>query len=42
LSKLESDGLGPTDSSKITVTGKQVAEVAKPFAGKQTSICPGK
>ena len=42
LSELESDGLGPTDSSKITVTGKQVAEVAKPFAGKQTSICPGK
>jgi uncharacterized protein (DUF362 family) len=41
LSKLESDGLGPPDSAKITVLGKQVADVAKPFAGKQRSICPG-
>ena len=41
LSKLESDGLGPADSAKITVLGKQVADVAKPFAGKQRSICPG-
>jgi hypothetical protein len=29
------------DASKITVVGKQVSEVAKPFAGKQTAICPG-
>jgi uncharacterized protein (DUF362 family) len=42
LRELDSDGLGPSDSANITVLGKQVAEVAKPFAGKQTSICPGK
>jgi uncharacterized protein (DUF362 family) len=42
LTKLESDGLGTTDTTKITVVGKQVSDVAKPFAGKQTDICPGK
>jgi uncharacterized protein (DUF362 family) len=41
LTKLESDGLGTTDMAKITLVGKQVDEVAKPFAGKQTDICPG-
>jgi uncharacterized protein (DUF362 family) len=41
LTKLESDGLGTTDSAKITVVGKQVADVARAFAGKQTDICPG-
>ncbi len=41
LIKLEADGLGTTDTSKITVVGKQVSDVAKPFAGAQTSICPG-
>jgi len=35
-------GLGTTDSAEIKVLGKQVSEVAKPFAGKQTAICPGK
>jgi uncharacterized protein (DUF362 family) len=42
LTKLESDGLGTTDTAKITVVGKQVADVARAFAGKQTDICPGK
>jgi len=42
LTKLEADGIGTTDTAKITVVGKQVAEVAKAFAGKQTDICPGK
>jgi len=42
LSKLEADGLGTTDASKITVVGKQVTEVAQPFASRQTEICPGK
>jgi uncharacterized protein (DUF362 family) len=41
LTKLEADGLGTTDTSKITVVGKQVSDVAKPFACAQTSICPG-
>lgn len=41
LIKLEADGLGTTDTSKITVVGKQVSDVAKPFASAQTSICPG-
>jgi hypothetical protein len=39
---LEADGLGTTDAGKIMVVGKQVVEVAKAFAGKQTDICPGK
>jgi uncharacterized protein (DUF362 family) len=42
LTKLASDALGTTDTAKITVAGKQVADVARPFAGKQTDICPGK
>jgi uncharacterized protein (DUF362 family) len=42
LTKLESDGLGTTDTAKITVVGKRVSEVAKPFASKQTDICSGK
>jgi hypothetical protein len=42
LTKLESLGYGTTDISKITVIGKQISEVAKPFAGGQTAVCPGK
>jgi uncharacterized protein (DUF362 family) len=42
LTVLDSDGLGTTDTAKITVSGRQVAEVATSFAGKQTDICPGK
>ena len=42
LTGLDSDGLGTTDTAKITVLGKQVSDVAKPFAGKQADICPGK
>jgi uncharacterized protein (DUF362 family) len=41
LTKLEADGLGTTDISQITVAGKQISEVAKPFACKLTDICPG-
>jgi uncharacterized protein (DUF362 family) len=41
LTKLEADGLGTTDISQITVVGKQIAEVAKPFACMLTDICPG-
>jgi len=41
LTKLEADGLGTADVSKITVVGKQVSEVARAFAGKLTNICPG-
>jgi uncharacterized protein (DUF362 family) len=41
LTKLEADGLGTTDIAQITVVGKQIAEVAKPFACKLTDICPG-
>ena len=33
LTKLEADGLGTTDTAKITVVGKQVADVLKHFAG---------
>lgn len=40
LTGLQAAGLGTTDAAKITVLGKQVSEVAKPFAGKQTAICP--
>ena len=39
LTKLEADGLGTTDTARITVVGKQVSEVRKPFASKQTAIC---
>jgi uncharacterized protein (DUF362 family) len=41
LTKLEADGIGTTDISKISVVGKQISEVATPFAGKLTDICPG-
>jgi uncharacterized protein (DUF362 family) len=41
LTKLAASGLGTTDVSRITVVGKQPSEVAVPFAGKQTAICPG-
>jgi uncharacterized protein (DUF362 family) len=41
LTKLEADGLGTTDTARIDVVGKQVAEVAKPFASALTDICPG-
>jgi uncharacterized protein (DUF362 family) len=41
LSSLQAAGLGTADQNKITVVGKLVSEVAKPFAGKQLSICPG-
>jgi len=42
LTELDSDGVGTADPAKISVLGKQVAEVATAFAGKQTDICPGK
>jgi uncharacterized protein (DUF362 family) len=41
LTKLAASGLGTTDVGRITVVGKQPSEVAVPFAGKQTAICPG-
>jgi len=41
LTKLEADGLGTTDISRITVLGKQISEVAKPFACQLADICPG-
>ena len=41
LAQLEADGLGTTEISQITVVGKQVADVAKPFACMLTDICPG-
>lgn len=41
LNSLQAAGQGTADPSKITVVGKLVREVAKPFAGKQLSICPG-
>jgi uncharacterized protein (DUF362 family) len=41
LTKLEADGIGTTDIAKISVVGKQISEVATPFAGKLTDICPG-
>jgi len=41
LTKLEADGLGTTDISKITLSGKTIAEVAQPFACRLTDICPG-
>ena len=42
LTRLAAAGLGTTDATKITVVGKQVSEVAKPFVGGQTAICPGR
>jgi uncharacterized protein (DUF362 family) len=41
LTLLEADGLGTADISKIDVVGKQIAEVAQPFACLLTDICPG-
>jgi uncharacterized protein (DUF362 family) len=41
LTKLEADGLGTADISQIKLVGKQIADVAKPFACKLTDICPG-
>ena len=41
LTMLAADGLGTADISQITVVGKQIADVAKPFACKLTDICPG-
>jgi uncharacterized protein (DUF362 family) len=42
LTKLEADGLGTTDTAKISVVGKQVSDVAKAFTvTNQTTICPG-
>ena len=38
LTKLETDGLGTTDTAKITVVGKQVADVLKQFAGP-AAVC---
>jgi hypothetical protein len=35
------ESLGTTDTANITVVGKQVSEIATPFAGKQTDVCPG-
>jgi uncharacterized protein (DUF362 family) len=41
LAALQADGLGATDTGLISVIGKTVSEVAKPFAGKHADICPG-
>jgi hypothetical protein len=41
LTELEADGLGTTDTARIAVVGAKVSDVAKPFAGRQTEICPG-
>jgi uncharacterized protein (DUF362 family) len=41
LAKLEADGRGTTDAARITVVGAKVSDVAKPFASRQTEICPG-
>ncbi len=38
LTKLEADGLGTTDTAKITVVGRQVADVLKQFAGP-AAVC---
>ena len=42
LIKLEMDGLGSADAARIRVVGTQVNGVARPFASRQTEICPGK
>jgi uncharacterized protein (DUF362 family) len=42
LTTLEAQGYGTTDIAKIMVVGKQISDVAKPFAGGQTAVCPGK
>ena len=41
LTKLEADGRGTTDAARINVVGAKVSDVAKPFASRQTEICPG-
>lgn len=41
LTKLEADGRGTTDGARIGVVGTKPSEVAKPFASRQTEICPG-
>jgi hypothetical protein len=41
LTKLEADGRGTTDTARITVVGAKPSDVAKPFASRQTEICPG-
>ena len=41
LTKLEADGLGTTDTARITVVGAKPSDVSKPFASRQTEICPG-
>jgi uncharacterized protein (DUF362 family) len=42
LIKLESDGRGTTDARRINVLGAKLSDVAKPFASRQTEICPGR
>jgi len=42
LTMLEADGFGSTDAARIAVMGTPVSEVARPFASRQTEICPGK
>jgi uncharacterized protein (DUF362 family) len=42
LTKLEADGRGTTDTARIAVVGTKAADVAKPFASRQTEICPGR
>jgi uncharacterized protein (DUF362 family) len=39
LTKAESYGLGTTDSTKINVVGKQVADVKKSFKSGVAGIC---
>lgn len=41
LNALQTDGLGTTDPARIRVVGKAISEVALPFAGKHSDICPG-
>jgi uncharacterized protein (DUF362 family) len=40
LTKLEADGFGTTDITRITVVGKQVGDVQQPFVGPKP-FCPG-
>jgi len=40
LTGLQAAGLGTTSAAEIRVVGKPVSEVARPFAGKVTAICP--
>lgn len=41
LSALAADGLGSNDAARISVVGKAVSEVTRPFASKRSEICPG-